>query len=72
VPARELGRALGNAAEAVESVPLLAAVARHARLDTPALEGLAALVQGRIEPERWTDAVAAPARPAHARPIRAA
>jgi glycerol-3-phosphate dehydrogenase (NAD(P)+) len=72
VPAAEIGRALGQTAEAVDSVPLLASVAREAHVDAPALEGLAALVEGRIEPERWTATVTEPPRPKRARSVRAA
>jgi glycerol-3-phosphate dehydrogenase len=72
VSAAEIGRALGQAAEAVDSVPLLATVARDAHLETPALEGLAALVEGRIDPERWTATVTEPPRPISPRPVRAA
>ena len=54
VPAAEIGSALGQAVEAVDSAPLLASVARDAHLEAPALESLAALVEGRIEPEQWT------------------
>jgi hypothetical protein len=72
MPAAEIGRALGQAAEAVDSVPLLATVARDANIDAPALEGLAALVEGRIEPERWTAAVTQPARRRRKRSARAA
>jgi 1-acyl-sn-glycerol-3-phosphate acyltransferase len=72
VPATEIGPALGQAVEAVDSVPLLASAARRARLATPALDGLAALVEGRIEPERWTETVVAPAQPSAARTVRAA
>jgi glycerol-3-phosphate dehydrogenase (NAD(P)+) len=71
-PAEEIGRALGQAAEAVDSVPLLASAARDARLQAPALEGLAALVEGRIEPERWTATVTRPPGSKRSRPIRAA
>jgi glycerol-3-phosphate dehydrogenase (NAD(P)+) len=63
---------LGQVAEAVDSVPLLATVARDARLQTPALDSLAALIQGRIEPERWTATVTEPTRPSRTRPVRAA
>ena len=70
--AEEIGRALGQSAEAVDSVPLLATVARDFHLDAPALEGLAALVEGRIEPERWTAAVTEPVRPTPKRSARAA
>ncbi len=72
MPSGEIGAALGHAAEAVDTVPLLADAARQAHLDTPALDGLAALVEGRIAPERWTEAVAAPARRKSRRSIRAA
>ncbi len=63
---------VGPAAEALDSVPLLAQAAREARLEAPALDGLAALVQGRIEPERWAATVTEPVRPRSQRPIRAA
>jgi glycerol-3-phosphate dehydrogenase (NAD(P)+) len=72
VPAAEIGPALGQAVEAVDSVPLLASVARGAKLEAPALEGLAALVEGRIDPEHWTETVTEPARRKSRRPVRAA
>jgi glycerol-3-phosphate dehydrogenase len=68
----EIGRALGQAAEAVDAVPLLASVAHDAQLETPALDNLAALVEGKIEPERWTATVTQPARRRRRRPVRAA
>jgi hypothetical protein len=63
---------LGQAAEAVDSVPLLATVARNAHLESPALEGLAALVEGRLDPELWTKGLTEPARSKRARAVRAA
>jgi 1-acyl-sn-glycerol-3-phosphate acyltransferase len=72
VPSREIEAVLGHAAEAVASVPLLADAARQAQLDTPALDGLAALVEGRIEPEHWAATVTAPPRRKSRRSIRAA
>ncbi|HTP18388.1 MAG TPA: 1-acyl-sn-glycerol-3-phosphate acyltransferase [Solirubrobacteraceae bacterium] len=54
VPATEIGDAVGQGVEAVDSASLLASVARDAHLEAPALESLAALVEGRIEPEQWT------------------
>ena len=45
---------------AVDTVELLAGLAREAQLQTPALDRLAALVQGRIEPAKWQDAVSEP------------
>jgi len=65
--AAEIAPALGHAVEAVDTVPLLAALLREAELSAPATLGLAALVEGRIEPERWTTAVTQPTR----RPRRA-
>jgi glycerol-3-phosphate dehydrogenase (NAD(P)+) len=61
VPGTEISQALGHAAEAVDSVPLLAHVARDERVDAPALDSLAALVEGRIEPKRWTATISNPA-----------
>jgi glycerol-3-phosphate dehydrogenase (NAD(P)+) len=70
--APEIAARLGQSAEAVELVPMLATVARDAHLDAPALDGLAALVEGRIEPGRWARAVTEPERRGITRPIRAA
>ena len=72
VPSQEIGGVIGHAAEAVDSVPLLAEAARASHLEAPALDGLAALVQGRIAPERWAATVSQPARPHAPRSIRAA
>jgi glycerol-3-phosphate dehydrogenase (NAD(P)+) len=68
----EIACRLGRSAEAVELVPMLATVARDAHLDAPALDGLAALVEGKIEPARWARAVTEPERTAITRPVRAA
>ncbi len=72
VPAPEVARALGQTAEAVDSIPLLATVAKHEQLPTPALDSLAALVEGRLEPERWTETVTDPAWLKQSSTIRAA
>jgi len=61
VPAAEISAALGHAVEAVDTVPLLATRLREAQLSAPATLALAALVEGRIEPERWTATVIQPA-----------
>jgi glycerol-3-phosphate dehydrogenase (NAD(P)+) len=60
VPAPEISRALGQTAEAVDAIPLLAAVARNENLPAPAIEGLAAFVEGRLEPDSWTALVTDP------------
>ncbi len=69
VPPQEIGLVTGQIAEAVDSVSLLAGITRDARLPTPAIDGLAALVEGRIDPERWTATVTEPTqnRPRSAR-----
>jgi 1-acyl-sn-glycerol-3-phosphate acyltransferase len=69
VPASEIA----SVAEAVETVPLLCAVARDEHLRTPAIDGLEALIDGRLAPAQWTATVTEPARaPRAPRPVRAA
>ncbi len=72
IPSDEIGSMIGQAAEAVDSVPLLATVARQARLQTPALDSLAALVEGRIDPDGWTATIVEPAGASRTRPVRVA
>ena len=72
VPAAEIGHTLGQGTEAVDSVPLLASAARAAQLDVPALDGLAALVEGRIDPHQWAATVTEPPTPKRSRSVRAA
>jgi glycerol-3-phosphate dehydrogenase (NAD(P)+) len=62
VPAGAVAAALGGTAEGVESVPLLAAACARTGVDAPATEALAALVEGRIAPERWIENVRAGGR----------
>jgi glycerol-3-phosphate dehydrogenase (NAD(P)+) len=62
VSAPEIGAALGHTAEAVDCVPLLAQAAAREHVPAPALEALAALIEGRIAPESWAQAVTKPAR----------
>ncbi len=68
----EIGRALGQGPEAVDSVALLASAAREARLQSPALDGLAALLEGRIAPDQWAATVTEPPDAQRARRVRAA
>ncbi|MHB8693135.1 MAG: NAD(P)H-dependent glycerol-3-phosphate dehydrogenase [Solirubrobacteraceae bacterium] len=72
VPIAQIVPMLGQAVESIDTVALLTAVAREAHVDTPALDSLEALVEGRIEPERWTAAVTEPAARDRARSARAA
>jgi glycerol-3-phosphate dehydrogenase (NAD(P)+) len=58
--ADEIARSLGQAAESVDSVALLAAMLERAGVKAPATAGLAALVEGRIAPEQWTASVTKP------------
>jgi glycerol-3-phosphate dehydrogenase (NAD(P)+) len=60
VPAGDIGPVLGQTAEAVDSVPLLAACIREAGVDAPVLRGLAGMIEGRVEPERWAASLTAP------------
>ena len=62
VPAREIVPQLGQAAEAVDSVPMLAGLARQAAVPAPTLDGLAELLAGRIEPDSWSRELTAPGR----------
>ena len=72
VPAAEIDDALGHAVEGVDAAPLLATAARDARLETPALDSLTALIEGRIEPEQWTASVTEPPRRTRKSSVRAA
>ncbi|HET9105083.1 MAG TPA: 1-acylglycerol-3-phosphate O-acyltransferase [Solirubrobacteraceae bacterium] len=72
MPSADIAAYLGHAAEAVDSVPLLAEAARQAHLDSPALENLAALVSGDIDAERWAAAVTEPVRAGKRASARAA
>jgi glycerol-3-phosphate dehydrogenase (NAD(P)+) len=72
VPSQQIPPLLGHAVEAVDCVPLLAALARDARLRAPALERLAALVEGRLAPEAWAAGVTEPAKSDRGSAVRAA
>src|SRR5512133_3770353 len=59
----------GDSTQALDDLPLLAAALREDGIDAPAVAGLADVVAGRVEPERWAAAVLEPTR---TRPRRAA
>ena len=56
----EAGGLVGQAAEALDIVPLLAGVMDQRRRRAPALSGLADLVEGRVTPEEWVASVYTP------------
>ncbi|MEA2256177.1 MAG: glycerol-3-phosphate dehydrogenase, partial [Solirubrobacteraceae bacterium] len=62
VPSAEIPPAIGRPAEALDALPLLAAALREDGVEAPAVAGLAAVVEGRVEPEHWAVAVAQPTR----------
>jgi glycerol-3-phosphate dehydrogenase len=62
----EVGGLVGQAAEALDTVPLLALLMSESRRDAPAIAGLAELVAGRIGPEEWVAGVCAPRKAARA------
>src|SRR5215208_5951640 len=53
VPAEQIPGRIGQASEALDSVPLLAGALAEAGIDAPDLEGLAALVAGEIDAGEW-------------------
>jgi glycerol-3-phosphate dehydrogenase (NAD(P)+) len=59
----------GDGAQALDDLPLLAVALREDGVDAPAVAGLADVVAGRVEAERWAAAVMEPTR---TRPRRAA
>ncbi len=44
---------IGQASEALDSVPLIAETVAAAGVEAPSLEGLAALIEGEIDPAEW-------------------
>jgi glycerol-3-phosphate dehydrogenase (NAD(P)+) len=53
IPPSQIPAQIGQASEALDSVPLIAEAVRAAGIDADGLEGLAALVQGEIGPGEW-------------------
>jgi glycerol-3-phosphate dehydrogenase (NAD(P)+) len=60
VPAGEIGPALGQTAEGLDALPLLASALRDGGVDAPAVSGLAAVVEGRADAEAWAETVTRP------------
>jgi glycerol-3-phosphate dehydrogenase (NAD(P)+) len=53
VPADKIRGRIGQASEGLDSVPLIAETVSAAGIEAPGLEGLADLVEGRIDPDEW-------------------
>jgi len=61
--AGDIDSALGQTAEGVACVPMLAQRMHDAGVDAPALRGLAGVIEGDVEAASWTESLTAP-RPA--------
>jgi glycerol-3-phosphate dehydrogenase (NAD(P)+) len=57
VPAAQIPDRIGQASEALDSVPLCAETVAGAGIEAPALEGLAALIEGRIDALAWVSSL---------------
>ena len=55
MPAAQIPAELGQASEALDSVPILAATVSEAGVDAVGLEGLAALIEGEIDTTEWVN-----------------
>ena len=53
VPADQIPGQIGQASEALDSVPLIAETAARTGVDVPGLQGLTALIEGRLEAGEW-------------------
>lgn len=54
VPAAEIPQQIGQAVEALESVPMLAKALADAGIDAPVTSGLSALISGQLSVDSWT------------------
>jgi glycerol-3-phosphate dehydrogenase (NAD(P)+) len=52
----------GQAAESLDALPLLARALREGGVDAPAVSGLAAVVEGRVDAGDWASTITAPPR----------
>ena len=53
VPTEKIQARIGQASEALDSVPLIAETVAGAGIEAPSLEGLAALIEGEIDAGEW-------------------
>jgi glycerol-3-phosphate dehydrogenase (NAD(P)+) len=56
----------------VVAVPLLAARLKEAGVDAPVLRGLAGIIDGSVDPQRWTQSLTAPKPARKAAKVKAA
>jgi glycerol-3-phosphate dehydrogenase (NAD(P)+) len=56
-PADQIPGIIGQASEALDSVPLIAEAVRKAGMDASSLDGLAALISGEISTAEWMSRV---------------
>jgi 1-acyl-sn-glycerol-3-phosphate acyltransferase len=61
-PAPDIEPALGQTAEGLDTLPLLVHAMREHGVRAPAIEGLAAVVEGRADAQAWAAALTAPSR----------
>jgi glycerol-3-phosphate dehydrogenase (NAD(P)+) len=54
VPAAEIPQRIGQAVEALESVPMLAKALADAGIEAPVTSGLSALISGQLSVDNWT------------------
>ena len=59
---QDIEGALGQAAESLDALPLLALALREGGVDAPAVCGLADVVEGRVDAGDWASAITAPPR----------
>ncbi|WCB95774.1 hypothetical protein DSM104299_04524 [Baekduia alba] len=68
----DIETALGQAAESLDALPLLAHALTTAGVDAPTVSGLAAVVEGRADATDWAATITAPPRAKGKRFVRAA
>lgn len=67
VPRVEIEPRLGQAAESLDALPLLASALESGGVPAPCVTGLAAVVEGRLDAMAWANAVTTPAAPTRQR-----
>jgi glycerol-3-phosphate dehydrogenase len=59
-PADRVESSLGQSAEGLDALPLLAYALREQHISAPTIDGLAAVLDGRADADAWADTVTAP------------